>query len=231
MLNQLCDKLCSHGFSTNEIRLKLELDNRQEHVRTLSLPLPMRQPKAILKLLQLDLEAHPPQASIVAVNLLLQPVEPRTVQNGMFLPITPAPDKLEVTLTRIRALVGEENAGVPELLNTHRPAPFRLVNKQPTTQIKPAAEQPDHTPHLAFRYFNPPLKAKVDFSNHGPVRLSAGAIRGNILTFAGPWRSSGDWWTGNPWNRDEWDVSLHDGALYRLYRNPDGTWFIEGTYD
>src|SRR5206468_5450756 len=103
------------------IQLVLELQNRTEHVRELRLPMPMRQTKPILKLLQLDLEAHSPKAPIVAVRLVLKPVQPRTTQNGFFLPATPAPDKLELTLMRIRDLVGESNVGVPELLNTHRP--------------------------------------------------------------------------------------------------------------
>jgi protein ImuB len=47
---------------------------------------------------------------------------------------------------------------------------------------------------------------------------------------AGPWRSSGDWWTPDPWSRDEWDIALSDGGLYRLYCDPAG-WFVEGSYD
>ena len=129
LLNQLCGKLETHGMATNELRLTLKLEDRSEYTRQLRLPLPMRQSKTLLKLLQLDLEAHPPKAAIAAVKLELVPVLPRTVQGGLFLPSTPAPDKLEVTLTRIRALVGSGNAGVAELLDTHRPEPFRLVAK------------------------------------------------------------------------------------------------------
>jgi hypothetical protein len=35
-----------------------------------------------------------------------------------------------------------------------------------------------------------------------------------------------------PWDRDEWDVSLSDGAVYRVFRNreTDG-WFIDGVVD
>lgn len=228
ILNDQCDKLQSHGMAANELRLTLELEDRTDYVRELRLPLPMRQSKAMLKLLQLDLEAHPPQAAVVGVKLALHPVHPRTVQNGIFLPITPAPDKLEVTLTRIRALVGAQNAGVPELLDTYRPAPFRLAVKQPEVAGSSSGEK---RARIAFRYINPPLSASVDMHQGRPVRLAAGAIRGHVITYAGPWRSSGDWWTENPWNRDEWDISLSDGSIYRVYREPQASWFIEGVYD
>ena len=59
----------------------------------------------------------------------------------------------------------------------------------------------------------------------------------------GPWRTSGEWWreageeagaahaASGAWNRDEWDVALESGALYRLFHNAEGRWFIEGSYD
>jgi protein ImuB len=230
ILNDQCERLQSHGMAANEIRLALELDDRTEHLRELHLPVPMRQSKEILKLLQLDLEAHAPKAATVAVRLTLKPVPPRIVQNGIFLPVTPAPDKLEVTLTRIRALVGEKNVGVPELLNTHRPAPFQLTLRHPGADPR-RKDPPAAAPRIAFRYFSPPIGAQVQLDQGRPLRLAAGAIRGNVITYAGPWRTSGDWWSCNPWDRDEWDVSLNDGALYRIYRDPKAAWFIEGTYD
>jgi protein ImuB len=230
ILNDQCERLQSHGMATNEISLLLELENRTEYLRELHLPVPLQQSKAILKLLQLDLETHSPNAAIVALRLTLKPVPPRQVQNGIFLPATPAPDKLEVTLTRIRALVGEQNVGIPELLNTYRPAPFQLTLRLPDTNLRRKDSRPSH-PRIAFRYFTPPLAAQVQLGQGRPLRLAAGAIRGNVITYAGPWRSSGDWWSVNPWDRDEWDVSLNDGSLYRIYRDPKAAWFIEGTYD
>ncbi len=51
-----------------------------------------------------------------------------------------------------------------------------------------------------------------------------------ILTAAGPWRASGDWWTTATWDREEWDVELSNGGLYRVY-HASQRWFLEGMYD
>jgi protein ImuB len=229
ILNDQCDRLTAHGLSTNEIRVTLSLDDRSEYERILHLPVPMRDGRGLLKLLQMDLEAHPPQAAMTAVAVALKPVEPRRFQHGLFIPQAPAPDKLELTLARIRGLVGEQNVGMPELLDTHRPAPFRLCRGYAATAAFAGRLEP--APTLAFRYFHPALLAKVEMHGDRPARLTAPGIYGRIVNVAGPWRTSGEWWTLTPWNRDEWDVALNDGALYRIYREPDGRWHVEGAYD
>jgi hypothetical protein len=34
------------------------------------------------------------------------------------------------------------------------------------------------------------------------------------------------------WDRDEWDVSLNDGGVYRIFRDRDSeTWFIDAIVD
>ncbi|MGA2988534.1 MAG: hypothetical protein ABSG32_32625, partial [Terriglobia bacterium] len=131
LLNDQCARLLSNAMAANEVTIRLELETRTEHIRTLRLPVPMRESKSLLKLLQMDLESHPPAAPTIALTLALKPVHPRTVQTGIFLPVTPAPDKLELTLARIRGIVGESNVGIPQLLNTHHPHPFDLVPGPP----------------------------------------------------------------------------------------------------
>ncbi|HEY1342096.1 MAG TPA: hypothetical protein VGF59_31525, partial [Bryobacteraceae bacterium] len=83
---------------------------------------------------------------------------------------------------------------------------------------------------LALRIFRPPRTARVVVASGQPEFLTAEGIRGRVVEFAGPWRTSGDWWTADPWSRDEWDIALSDGAIYRIYCCPTG-WFVEGSYD
>jgi protein ImuB len=34
------------------------------------------------------------------------------------------------------------------------------------------------------------------------------------------------------WNRDEWDVNLSDGGVYRIYRDRErDRWFVDGVID
>ena len=83
---------------------------------------------------------------------------------------------------------------------------------------------------LPLRAIRPPRSARVQMASGQPVHVQAEGVRGHVVSSAGPWRTSGDWWTNDPWARDEWDIALSDGTLYRIY-SEQGRWFVEGSYD
>lgn len=218
--------------------------NRQtKFLRKLSLPLPMLDAKVFLKLLQLDLNAHPPGAPIIKIHLSAEPARPRSAQGGLFLPPAPEPEKLELTLARIAGIVGEQRVGAVELLDTHHPEGFRMrrfvaevARKAPQKKTPDAVEAQSAV--TALRRFRPPLRANVTLENGQPVRLNCPQkkeVQGEVLWKAGPWRFSGDWWERDAWSRDEWDLALRSEesvAFYRLVHDLlTGEWFIEGTYD
>ncbi len=227
LLNQLCRKLAERGLATNELRLTFQLAGGTDHTRSLRLPVPMQHPRAFLRLMQLDLEKHPPKAPIESIRIAGEPAKPRRHQEGLFTPQAPEPEKLEITLARIEALVGEGNVGSPELLNTHRPGAF-AVRKALTGGAGP--RHPERNSQLAFRAYRPPKAAQVQIAGGNPVRVTASGVNGKIVAAAGPWRTSGDWWSAEPWVRDEWDIEVAGGALYRIYQE-GAAWFIEGCYD
>jgi hypothetical protein len=36
----------------------------------------------------------------------------------------------------------------------------------------------------------------------------------------------------SPWDRDEWDIALADGTVYRVFVEREvGQWFLEGVFD
>jgi protein ImuB len=77
--------------------------------------------------------------------------------------------------------------------------------------------------------------ASVTLEDGRPVRLRVsrqGLPGGRIETCAGPWRTSGEWWAGTTWDRDEWDIALDVGVVCRLFRDRrTDRWFVEGMYD
>jgi protein ImuB len=91
------------------------------------------------------------------------------------------------------------------------------------------------TPVVALRRFRTPVPARVSLEDGRPVRVAIdrrGFGGGRVEMAAGPWRTSGAWWRDDAWKRDEWDVSLSDGATYRIFRERDADhWFIEGVMD
>ena len=274
LLDQLCARLGARALSTQELNLDLTLEcgtpdyvetgaparligyssraqARQSFQRTLRLPVPLLDAKVFLKLLQLDLNAHPPGAPIVKVKLSAEPVRPRAAQSGLFLPPSPEPEKLELTLARIAGIVGENKVGSLQLLDTHRPEAFRMrrfdphMEEQATRKTKasrndkPAESQKQNAAVVtAMRIFRPPLRATVTLQEGRPARIECPKrkeICGEILWAAGPWRTSGDWWEQEGWARDEWDIALQETTgitLYRLVRDLlSGQWVLEGNYD
>jgi protein ImuB len=208
----------------------------------------------------LDLAAHPPGAPVCKLWITAEPARPRSAQRGLFLPITPEAEKLEITLARITSVVGERRAGIARLLDTHRPDAFqieRFVSREEPGNGDRGLTSSDTSdfPPVALRIFRPACPIRIQLADGCPSRLVSLArngdkdeLRGKVLWSAGPWRSSGDWWAeqstaknatedAQAWNREEWDIALaHDDssnvALYRIYRDAGtGHWFADASYD
>jgi protein ImuB len=229
-LNEMCARLRAHSKAARSLKVRLTLEGRKEYRCELEFPVPLQNHQSILKLLQLHLEHHSPDAPITAFALHITPAQPRRVQNDFFLPPTPQPDKLQITLARIAGMVGPGNVGTPLLTDTHRPDAFEMVE----VNTGPPVDSPVHSSaiRLAMRLFRPALRARVTLAGSAPKHVAATGVKGKVLEWAGPWKTSGEWWTATGWTREEWDVALDDGALYRIYEQPtDREWFVHGVYD
>ena len=268
MLEQLCARLNARALAVQELRLQLTLVKQSEEcdptqtssfTRTLRLPVPMLDAKVFLKLLQLDLQSHPPGAPILKIHLTAEPARPRPAQSGLFLPAFPEPEKLELTLARIAGIVGQGRVGAIELLDTHREGAFQMqpfapvqlgINTSNKKKKDMSMQESDSIAHaeehaqekmsavIALRLFRPPLRAIVSVAEGKPVRLKClheKQIAGEIVWTAGPWRSSGDWSEQEGWSREEWDIAIPAETglgLYRLVQDKlSGNWFVDGTYD
>ena len=234
MLEQLIMRAAARVFALASVRVTLSLECGATHTRTVRPALPSTDRQLWLKLRHLDLEAHPPSAPILAVVLTAEPGSTSKVQLGLFSPQLPEPARLDVTLARICAIVGEENAGRPQLLDSHAPGAFRIV---PFTvpSVRPS-ELPSAPVRPALRRLRPPEAVFVTLENARPAALVFRQRRYAIERAYGPWQADGEWWSPTLWGCEQWDLVLraHDGAtlcccLVRdLFRNE---WQMAALYD
>jgi protein ImuB len=155
-------------------------------------------------LLHLELEAHPPQAAILAVALEAEPGSTSKVQLGLFSPQLPEHSRLDVTLARIRALVGDDNVGCPALKDTNQidgcvVKPFCI----PTTQ---AVEIIPNPLRPAMRMLRPAEATFVMLQSQRPKLFIFRGNRYEVENAYGPWLTSGEWWSPNLWGCEQWDL-------------------------
>jgi hypothetical protein len=287
------------------LHTSLRLTTKAVVTRTLQLPTPMRDPKTLRTLIMLDLESHPPEAAVDTVRVFIEPTPGRVLQWTLLDRAQPAPEQVSTLVARLTALMGSGHVGSPRLLDSWRPGAFEMAEflpSQPTAKeftagLAVAANGneggaigreggADHDGGLcgpailrsALRRFRLPIPARVQMAEGRPVRVNTdrhGFTSGAIVTAAGPWRTSGEWWemgltageaSSHPpqpslesdraratayanasadrrslgggwsarqaWDRDEWDVAMHDGTIYRLsVERSSGQWFLEGIID
>ena len=104
----------------------MELEGGRAHRLSIRPALPSMDRKFLLKLLQLEIAANPPPAAVVSLTLSAEAGQSSKVQLGLFAPQTPEPSRLDVTLARLKAIVGDDRVGSPVLEDTHRAGSFRM---------------------------------------------------------------------------------------------------------
>ncbi len=234
LLNQLCARLEARALAVRAVRVRFELQpsfekdfqTLKEDLRTkpvakqyekvLTLPVPMRNAKTLLKLLRLQLQGDPPAAPIQKIYITADAAAPRVAQNGLFVPCGPDPEKLEVTIARLGKLVGEGNLGCAELVDSHRPESFRMgkfvvaseQNKRRGKRALNAEKRRDREAVTGLRVIRPAQAVRVELLDEQPVRVYLRGMRGEVVAASGPWHSSGDWWQEDAWQQDEWDLEI-----------------------
>ncbi|HET9790351.1 MAG TPA: DNA polymerase Y family protein [Candidatus Angelobacter sp.] len=257
LLEQVMARLMARALATDHVAVTLELQIHSDRQlkstsstttaadknfqRTLKIPVATQDTKLILKLLQLDLAAHPPHAPVRKIRVQALPAQLRPGQAGLFQPQAPEPAKLEITMARLRAVVGEKDeegrglVGFARVLDTHKPDSFEVMACSATPPATAKQNSPS-LPKLALRRFRPPLAARVAIKSNVPSVVTFSGMKARVTHAGGPWRKTGSWWDQNrEWQRDEWDIEMETKrgvAVYRMFRDlQSGQWFVEGLYD
>jgi protein ImuB len=216
MLEQLAMRASAHALALAAVTVTLSLEGGAQHARTVRPAVPSNDRHLWIKLLHLDLEAHPPQAAIFALTVSAEPGKTSKVQLGLFSRPLPEPARLDITLARVCAIVGEKNVGRVELNDTHRPDSFRLS----PFSVPPIADE-KNIAHLlvraSMRQIRPPERISVRLRDHKPSSFSFREKHYVAEQAYGPWLVSGDWWNPGLWGFEQWDVIARSHESDVLY--------------
>ncbi len=204
MLEQLILRAAARVLALASVTIRLALEGGAIHSLTVSPVQPTNERQIWLKLLHLDLEAHPPQAAILAVALEAESGSTSKMQLGLFSPQLPEPSRLDVTLARILALVGDGNVGSPVLKDTNQMdgfgiESFRILAAQPSEIVS-------NPLRLAMRMLRPAEATFVTLQSHRPKAFIFRDRRYSVEHAYGPWLTSGEWWTSTLWGHEQWDL-------------------------
>jgi protein ImuB len=232
VLERVCARLVAGHLAADVLDVELRLVSGEHHQRRVSLAHPLGDVRAMLALIRLDLEAHPPAAAVTGVAITAHPVRAVAGQRGLWQPSMPAVRELATVLARLAALVGPASVGSPRVVDSHRPDAVELARFDPAS-VAPIPEDQQHRDHaLALRRLRPPRSIDVESVEGMPSSVRWSGTLYRVMTSAGPWRTSGDWWDVDGWARDEWDVALSDGTLCRIALDlRNGGWSLDGVYD
>jgi protein ImuB len=167
----------------------------------------------------------------------------RSDQLDFFRPAGPTPAALSRTLAELEALCGPDRIGAPVVSDSHRPDAYAMATFAPDSGagslLRDGYTRDGDThielPHgsLAVRALRPPVPAQVQASLGSPEWIRSALANGEVIRRAGPWRTTGGWWS--PEERfafDHFDVQTSDGLVVRLRLDLiTGCWQIDAVYD
>ena len=232
LLNHGLDKLFAetgrHGFSTEHLGITFRLREHGEKSYEIKASSPTLERAFWLKLLNLRVSLDPPGSGIVAVKVVSHFTKPRASQRGLYAVSRPEPENLLLTVGKLKKLVGEDNVGVPVILDQRLAEAFTL-----DAEALPKGTEKMETRHdeaiIAFSYYRPPVPAEVLVRDKRLMFLRTSAFSGRVLDYSGVWRADSKWWD-RTWRTEEWDVEVENNGVYRLCKvNHD--WFLSGEYD
>ncbi len=145
MLKQLTARLQMRGLAAGDLILTLELADHRHDTRRVAVSAATLETRSLLTLLKLHLEKSPPAAAVEGIRLTIEARTRRPMQNDLFLPPAPAPDRLETAIARIAALCGPDCVGTLVPADSYRPEAVRLTKFVPPPPSPPTELSADES--------------------------------------------------------------------------------------
>ncbi|MBV8490479.1 MAG: hypothetical protein JO199_08120 [Candidatus Eremiobacteraeota bacterium] len=232
LLAQIVTDLERCGKRAGSLVLEVELEDTQAQTFEVALAIPTAHEKAMLDVLRAKLEGVTFPSAIVGLRLRAGRLEEGGEAAALFKGDDFDPQTVAVVIARLEAALGEtvrrartRNAHVlEERFIYERFDPPKSNSSQPSGDGDAMLNTDVLVPQLRLL-----TVTEIDVQLRRGEPAFVGTPPQAVIECAGPWRIDVGWFD-DPVSRDEYDVLLEDGELYRIYRQ--GTrWYLRGAYD
>lgn len=235
LLARICSDLTRCGKRAGSLQLEVELDDAQKRTFNVGLASATACERSMLDVVRAKLEGVTFVAPVVGLRVRAGRLEEGGEAVALFADGDFDTRAIAVAISRLESVLGEP-VRQARTRSAHTLEERFAYERFQLPKLAPRAE----TPALAAGdVLAPQLRlmavAEIDVSVHGgaPAALSLSKESGSrrsVVRCAGPWRVEMGWFSDAPLARDEYDVLLEDGGLYRIYHQ-GSRWYIRGFYD
>jgi nucleotidyltransferase/DNA polymerase involved in DNA repair len=243
LLARIASDLERCGRRAGALQLDVELEDAQTQHFDVPLALPTAQERAMLDVVRAKLEGVTFPAAIVGLRVRAAALE----EGGEAVALFAAGDDLDpqaiaVTIARLEGMLGEsvrqagtrsahvlEERFAYDRFEPPKRATFGGGGDSDASSAAAATLSQEIVPQLRLL-----AVTEIDVRVRGGEPAFVGTPPHAVIECAGPWRIAMEGLPGGGAQtaiaRDEYDVLLEDGELYRIYRQ-GRHWYLRGTYD
>jgi protein ImuB len=243
LVGHVVDDLVLAGKRCGRLVLGLECEDGDTHELVARSAQPTAQPTTLFELLRARLEGVVLRSSVVGIRLVAHDFEDGGVPLALFSGNDPDPEALGLVVARLEAALGEGAARRPRIVEHARIEgrtaydPFAIAVLAAPTWASAFTAQRSALPDVLPLQYRARVPYEVDVALDDGAPRFVGTPPQAVVDLAGPFRVNEGWWhacvpaaNARRIARDEYDVLLEDGALYRI-ACADRTWYVCGAYD
>ncbi|MDQ6823061.1 MAG: hypothetical protein M3Z07_00980, partial [Candidatus Eremiobacteraeota bacterium] len=225
LIDRVCTDLLALGKGASLVHVSFESENGDIHLLPVGFAQATADPRPMLDVIRAKMEGLTFTSPVTGLRMQALRLEENGTPATLFAAGQADPQALSVALARLEAAL-ETGAKAAHVQPAHRlEARFAYDRFVPPLHAVPSATTAMCTsPQLRLLSVR-----EINVCTAGNAPAFVGSPPQAVLECAGPWRID-DGWFEAPVTRDEYDVLLEDGALYRIFRQGE-SWYVRGSYD
>jgi protein ImuB len=233
LLSRICSDLERCGKRAGSLQLGVELEDGGTPSFDVTLASPTVRDRDMLDVVRAKLEGVHFESPIIGLRVRAARLEEGGEKIALFAGGDFDPQAIAVAISRLEAMLGEpvrqartRSAHVLEERFTYDP--YVAPKREPMHEERVQTARDTLIPQLRLMAV---IEIDVRVRNGEPVAVASdGNPSRAVVECSGPWRVEIGWFSDAYVVRDEYDVLLDDGELYRIYRQ-GAKWYLRGAYD